>query len=482
MAEYDIYPTHFLDNSRSHKNLLLAWTLRFNDVLDGEKLNDALWQLLEIGDWRKLGGRLRMDKQGKLEMHVPKVFTKEYPPVYFTSESFDLGIEEHPLARELPTPTENVSLQRPASDFRSLSTRTDAPRTLTDLISKDIPQMSLHVVSFNDATLVSVSWPHALMDGMSLQSLLKSWSLVLAGKNEEVAPLLGAKEDLIYTAASPQIVPKEPWIMGEAILTGFAFFLFVVRFLWNILTQRTIECRTICFPRAIMARLRQKALEEAAEVHRDKEDPPWLSEGDVILAWGAKIVAMAQPSPRPMNGLCPLDLRPRLPELAGANGVFIQNAVACAGIQLSKAELKQPLGFIASKWREALTTQTTPSQVRSFLCESRKLWDSGKDPSLVPGLWNGELFTVTNWTKGNFVNVADFSPAVSKTGQSGEKRSNRPGTMVYHQSFVLGNDATMRNVIGVVGKDCWDNYWMTGYFSPRTWAVMEREIETLSRI
>jgi hypothetical protein len=55
----DIYPVHMLDNTKTLKNIVVTWTLRFNDVLDADKLHLSLSRLLEIGDWRKVGGRLR---------------------------------------------------------------------------------------------------------------------------------------------------------------------------------------------------------------------------------------------------------------------------------------------------------------------------------------------------------------------------------------------------------------------------------------
>lgn len=57
----DVYPLHMLDDTKGCREFFLAWTLRFNDVLDVQKLHDTLSSLLEIGDWRKLGGRLRMN-------------------------------------------------------------------------------------------------------------------------------------------------------------------------------------------------------------------------------------------------------------------------------------------------------------------------------------------------------------------------------------------------------------------------------------
>lgn len=63
-----IYPVHALDDTKTFRNLLITWTLRFNDVLDAEKLRSSLARLLEIGDWRKIGGRLRLKVLSSLSM------------------------------------------------------------------------------------------------------------------------------------------------------------------------------------------------------------------------------------------------------------------------------------------------------------------------------------------------------------------------------------------------------------------------------
>lgn len=55
----DIYPVHMLDDTEGTRNYMVGQTFKFNDVLDAEKLHASLSRLLEIGDWRKLGGRLR---------------------------------------------------------------------------------------------------------------------------------------------------------------------------------------------------------------------------------------------------------------------------------------------------------------------------------------------------------------------------------------------------------------------------------------
>jgi hypothetical protein len=51
----DVYPLHTLDYNPNY----VDWVMRFNDVLDADLLKKSLSRLLEIGDWRKLGGRFR---------------------------------------------------------------------------------------------------------------------------------------------------------------------------------------------------------------------------------------------------------------------------------------------------------------------------------------------------------------------------------------------------------------------------------------
>lgn len=53
-----VYPLHMLDDTKGCRDLMMACTFRFDDVLDAEKLRASLARLLELGDWGKLGGRL----------------------------------------------------------------------------------------------------------------------------------------------------------------------------------------------------------------------------------------------------------------------------------------------------------------------------------------------------------------------------------------------------------------------------------------
>lgn len=56
----EIYPLFFLDNLAAGRESILSETLRFKEVLDSGKLYNGLTKLIQYGDWRKLGGRLRL--------------------------------------------------------------------------------------------------------------------------------------------------------------------------------------------------------------------------------------------------------------------------------------------------------------------------------------------------------------------------------------------------------------------------------------
>lgn len=57
----EVIPLHILDGNRVVQAILLEFTYKFDDVLDVVKLRNSLNRLLEIGEWRKLGARLRLN-------------------------------------------------------------------------------------------------------------------------------------------------------------------------------------------------------------------------------------------------------------------------------------------------------------------------------------------------------------------------------------------------------------------------------------
>lgn len=57
----EVYPVHFIDQAAIVRSSVISYVFRFEQVLDANALHAALLGLLEVGDWRKLGGRLRLN-------------------------------------------------------------------------------------------------------------------------------------------------------------------------------------------------------------------------------------------------------------------------------------------------------------------------------------------------------------------------------------------------------------------------------------
>lgn len=56
-----VIPLYRLDDTFPNRSLAFEFTMQFDEVLDPDKLADALWRLFEKPGWRRLGGRLRLN-------------------------------------------------------------------------------------------------------------------------------------------------------------------------------------------------------------------------------------------------------------------------------------------------------------------------------------------------------------------------------------------------------------------------------------
>jgi len=387
-------------------------------------------------------------------------------------------IESHPLAKNLPKATECASVQSGPPEFRAFAACHQAPETLEDFISQDIPQLSLHITSFNNATLVALSWPHTLMDVMGQQALIKGWSMVLAGRNSEVPIMLGAREDAICAAADVPSQKAEEFVIGQKRLKGWSMLMFGLRFAWDLMWNRVVETRTIFLPKAAVAKLRGQAQNDLA-ILDGGEDKPFISEGDVITAWAIRAVATSLPQPRPVTALHAINARFRLSSLINAPGVYVQNMAVAAFTFLSPEVAVGPLGPIALENRRHLMEQSTEAQILAGLRELQQESKSASDPTMVCGETDALLMPFTNWTRAEFFKTLDFNPAVVRTGDVTPSRVNPPGTMVYHHAQSMRQSVVVRNVVVILGKDHGENYWLTGLLLPEAWAKIEEEIKKI---
>ncbi|KAH8688490.1 hypothetical protein BGZ61DRAFT_494573 [Ilyonectria robusta] len=478
--DYDIYPVHPTDDNKTNREKTMSWTLRFNDILDAEKIQDSLRRLLEIGDWRKLGGRLREKKDGKLELFAPQQFIAERPAFLYNHDALsDMSINEHPLASRLPKATEGPSLQKFDGHFRPLAGPPSFPGNAAELISQEAPQLSLNITSFNDATLVTISWPHILMDALGYQDLLRCWSLVVSGREEEVPPFLGATKDVLLEAEQSNSEKPEDFRLEGKRLGTLGTSMFLSRFVWDHLRNPPVETRVIFLPKKAFEKIQSQVQEEATAAAQDTDEKPFVGEGDALTAWFTRTVAWSEKKARPVTIGSLVNARFRLSALANQRGVYIQNMVLGTFTFLSPQTARGPMGPTAVAHRRHVIEQTTEQQTLSFMRYARRMAEKGGNKTPMFGEKDALPVMINNLTKAELIKTVDFSGAVTRQGDKTESRSNPVGSAVNYHFQHWDELMGFRNFFAVMGKDHDDNYWITAAMFPNAWVKFEEEIERL---
>lgn len=501
----EVIPATFFDDTPLNRGVVLYVTFRFNDVLDTSLLRDSLSRLLEIDGWRRLGGRFRLDAAGKLEIHVPRKFTADRPAIGYSVDSFDIGIDEHPLASRLPRPAKDGHyVQAGPGTFFPFAKSDRTPATFLDFVYSDAPQLSMHVVRFTDSTLVSLSWCHVTTDAVGMGAVVRAWSLVVAGREDEVPKMLPWLEDPLDRLEAEQ----EPELEEESVLTNKL--LTLPKMVWLALRfflvdpwlYGRMEERMVFAPRATIQTLKEAALSSLNANTGDdvvvdpKTGAPFLSSGDVITAWFAAMASsvIGASSRRSVMVGNPFDIRSRLPTIFSGNGdkaAYVQNAtlnyyvLAHAKEVVPAATDSAALGRFAAAIRHALVQQTTVPQVRAMVRLYRDtIARTGSSPMF--GDSNSYAMLFSNWTKSRFFEVMDFSQAVVPSRVETSKSSTDwPGTksgrpVYYHSQSLMPGPRTDRNWLCMNGNTNGD-YWVHGYLPPGVWTKIEGALKTLDR-
>ncbi|KAG6272809.1 hypothetical protein E4U47_002317 [Claviceps purpurea] len=318
MSGWHEYPVHLMDGSKlNHK--VLGWTMRFDDVLDAEMLRSALTRLLGMGDWRKLGGRLRRDTQNKdkLKILVPQEFSPSHPAVEYQHNVFPQAISSHPIGAQVIRPTTTPTAQPLEKHLNQFMTPEGYPDTVDGLLQTTKSQLALTISSFDDATLVSLALPQTLLDVSGVVSLVQNWSLVLAGRDSDIAPLLNTQHDILddITAANNAIAPQD-CLMEKMRITGFGYLKLLGRHMAEA-TQRKRRLQALYIPRdtyqALLAKLRHEEADSEKDDHPSNETAcpqPRIQDMHLLLAWLIRIIAAQESAEsRPLALITLYDLR-----------------------------------------------------------------------------------------------------------------------------------------------------------------------------
>lgn len=221
-------------------------------------------------------------EQGGYEHHIPAEYTKERPPIGYTYVKHDVNSEDHSVASRLPEPQGHPALVCDPSGLADVFRGPDSPKNMDDYLYTDRPQLNVHVVSFQDKTVVSIYWPHSIFDAMGMKVMLDAWTLMLQGKEDDIRSPHGFDRDVLSEFGKHA---TEPHKLEDRLMTTPNLVMYGLRNILD-LTLRGKENRMAWIPGTFLEKLRATAL---AELKAEGQEKPWLSEGDVLSAWWLRL-------------------------------------------------------------------------------------------------------------------------------------------------------------------------------------------------
>ncbi|PYI08709.1 terpene synthase [Aspergillus sclerotiicarbonarius CBS 121057] len=493
---YDYYPTvptdriiplRYWDDLDYLRRLCHDFTFRFDDVLDVAKLEGALARLMEIGEWGQLGARLRLNDNGHLEYHIPVKYTNTRPAFNFTTMEYAMRIRDHPLGSQLPKSGSDQSavlLPSPGM-FAPLVRHPDSPRELADWIYSDRPQLHIHVVVFGDATLVTVSYVHTLLDAIARTTFFKAWIAVLRGREHEVPDFVPFDHDPLCMLGLG--VPAQRYSRFGRVVRGVGLVGVGLRWLFEVLWFRREEEHPIRLPGRCVDKMREMARKDLAAATpkggEKEEEEPFVSEGDVVVAWWVRTMVTAL-NPRPdrtimvMNVFNVWGLFDEWFPTGGAG--FIGNAFFYSYTLLVADQVLRDtkLGHVASRNRQALVEHRTREQVQAMTAIQRASWT--RTPPVV-GDANLLFMACTNQHKARYFEL-DFSAAVVSPGVPLSERPHALGRPAYINDIEHCRAYPTRNVVRIIGKDAAGDYWLLFKTRAGAWPVIHRQLMDLLEV
>ncbi|KAJ1326882.1 trichothecene 3-O-acetyltransferase [Microdochium nivale] len=432
-------------------------------------------RLVSRPGWNKAGARLRKAADGSgYEHHIPASFSDERPAINFTCEDFsDVAIQDHPLASRLPQPAAGgtPAVVCDPSDFKPLICGPGVPIYASDYLTADMPQFGLRVLPFKNATVVTLHWLHLSFDAIAVSDILKAWRLMLEGREDEIPEPLPVEH---YPLAEFGTAPKERHLLADVHLKIGGVLGWVARNSWSIFMAPK-ECRMLCVPARFWKKLREETL---AELRAKDRPDAWVSEGDIIVAWFSRIALASYDkdgasSSAPVNIQQAVELRGRLPGSFPAGRPFLGNAMSfMAELVPIHDVLTKPVSYVANKIRNALITQTTSEQCEAYGSLVRE------DPTNKAPPFFGEtgmhLLMYTSWAKSKLYDT-DLEAALEKDHRSGASGAKNGVALPRYIQTIQG-PYDFPDGIFIVGKDTYENFWISGCRAKGLWETMERAI------
>lgn len=341
---------------------------------------------------------------------------------------------------------------------------------MQDYIYRDEPQLSLHIVSFDDATLVSLTWLHTLWDGIGRHELLTAWTAILEGRDDDVKVFHGFDTDPLEELGKN---PTEPFVLAEQRLSVWGLVRLVLWYIWDILRHPFEESRIACIPAVYIEKLKKKVNQELSE-QSTGPDKLFASEGDIVTA----VIGRLWSQHLPTNTNKPIVLgnvinirRALAQDILPEKTAFISNATSLIITTITAEDLwTKPLSYTAAAVRRSIQEQGTRAQI-----EARKALEEKHFAALF-GDKNMHQILLSNWGKAKFFEI-DFSSAVVEPHLASVAEPHKLGSpsLILNANYVRG--FSLRFAGPIMGKDLDGNIWWGGNLRKGLWDRIAQTLE-----
>ena len=308
-ADYDVVPVPLLHQIPFAIEIMLTVGLVVSGQLDTQKLRAALEELTNLDQWRKIGSRIRRVKtkvrsttalhnwplltvdtnQDRFALHIPKRFSSTCPAFQWSEK--DERTKTAAAAGVSPnrSASETVVFHPPLSDVVHYYRPPHFAQVLSDVLKSGDPVrrnesiLSVSVVTFADATLISITLPHLFTDAVGIQNVFAAWATMTAGRPQDVPPVVGFADDILAEIDGEY----DPALKPEDRARATPNLKYLIQLLPNIMEMvfAKQETRVIFLPDHVLERLKGEANAESSETKTASE----VSQADIVSAIMMKV-------------------------------------------------------------------------------------------------------------------------------------------------------------------------------------------------
>lgn len=415
-----------------------------------------------------------------MEAYAPTVFTSEFPAcTVFHKKCVDTLIQSDPIGEHFALPNHRAFTQKYPLDHQVHLSSHGFPSTVQDLIDRKLPQLVLHILSFHDATILTLSFPPTTMDAAGFKAFLENWSLCMANKPDEVTPIFGSHQDALEKLVT-EAEEKQP--LGELIMDKRLTALTpkLAPNWWRRRSHQPMQSRMVYIPKDIYNDFMIDIREDIAGILEEDDERPVTTDADIILAWISKLQAATDLKQRGVLSTSIVNLRCHLSTFRDPTVEFLQSLTLPAYSYISPEEATDTIGAIALQQKHNMHNQMTEHQLLTLTKHIIQKKKSGKNPLPIYDAPSIPHLEFNNFSPLRLFSAVDFSPAVLCSGEFEAPRYNLPGAVT--AAYRLMRDTNDEEpVCSVLGKDCGGNFWMTGHLEPAVWVKVEEELYNLQK-